>query len=85
MPMKQKLDEARTLAIKLYEAGQKVKRSQPAHIWGRPLIGWRDLPSESVAVWDAVAIEAYRLLRRHNDRTELSARVTPTAHNNHKI
>jgi hypothetical protein len=27
---------------------------------------WRDLPIESVAVWDAVAICAYRQLRRHN-------------------
>jgi hypothetical protein len=59
--MKQKLDEVRTLAIKLYEAGQKEKRKQPKEIWGDTT--WRDLPSESVAVWDAVAICAYAELR----------------------
>jgi hypothetical protein len=61
--MKQKLDEARTLAIKLYNASRKEMLSQPKSIWGRPLCKFRDLPSESVAVWDAVAIRAYRLLR----------------------
>lgn len=58
--MKQKLDEARTLAIKLFEAGEAEKRKQPKHIWGG------DLPSESVAVWDAIAICAYRELKRPN-------------------
>ena len=63
--MKQKLDEARTLAIKLYEAAQVEKRSQPKEIWGEGrFTKWRDLPSESVAVWDAVAICAYRTLRK---------------------
>jgi hypothetical protein len=69
--MKQKLDEARTLAIKLYEAGQKAKRKQPSEIWG---VGretkWRDLPSESMAVWDAVAICAYDELKRQNDQAQ---------------
>jgi hypothetical protein len=65
--MKQKLDEVRTLAIKLYEAGQREKRRQPTEIWGTDCLrNWRDLPSESVAVWDAIAFCAYRLLKRHN-------------------
>ena len=62
--MKQKLDEVRTLAIKLYETGQKEKRKQHIFIWGVDAYRtWRDLPSESVAVWDAIAIEAYRRLK----------------------
>lgn len=61
--MKQKLDQVRTLAIKLFEAAQKVKRSHPKGIWGQ-IPEWRDLPSESVAVWDAIAIEAFRQLRK---------------------
>lgn len=65
--MKQELDEVRTLAIKLYEAGQKEKRKQAKEIWGDTDRTWRDLPSESVAVWDAVAICAYQQLKRHND------------------
>lgn len=63
--MKQSLDEIRTLAIKLHEAGEAEKRKQPYHIWGETRT-WRDLPSESVKVWDAVAICAYGLLRRPN-------------------
>lgn len=63
--MKQKLDKVRTLAIQLFEAGESEKRKQPKEIWGGTRI-WRDLPSESVALWDAVAIEAYRRLGRHN-------------------
>jgi hypothetical protein len=65
--MKQKLDEARTLAIKLFQAAQAEKMRQPKEIWGDDrLRNWRDLPSESVAVWDAVAIRAYDLLKGHN-------------------
>ena len=65
----QSMDEVRTLAIKLYEAGQREKRRQPTEIWGTDCLrNWRDLPSESVAVWDAIAFCAYRLLKRHNDR-----------------
>jgi hypothetical protein len=65
--MKQKLDEVRTLAIKLFEASEAEKRKQPKHIWGGQTRTWRDLPSESVAVWDAIAICAYRQLKRPND------------------
>lgn len=61
--MKQQLDEVRTLAIKLYEAGKKEKQKQPKYIWGR-VLQWRDLPSETIAVWDAVAICAYKNLRK---------------------
>jgi hypothetical protein len=64
--MKQKLDEARTLAIKLFKAGESEKRKQPKHIWDGQIRTWRDLPSESVAVWDAIAIAAYRELKRPN-------------------
>ena len=60
---KQQLDAARTLAIQLFEAGEVEKRKQPKHIWDGQTRTWRDLPSESVAVWDAIAIEAYRRLR----------------------
>jgi hypothetical protein len=61
---KQQLDEVRTLAIKLFQAGQHEKMKQPKEIWGdNRLLNWRDLPSESVAVWDAVALCAYRRLR----------------------
>ena len=69
--MKQKLDEVRTLAIKLYEAGQKEKRNQPhsSVTWGYDCQRtWRDLPSESVAVWDAIAIEALRRLKTKGGR-----------------
>ncbi len=63
--MKQKLDEVRALAIKIFEAGQNEKRKQAPEIWGEDrLRTWRDLPSESIAVWDAVAICAYRELKR---------------------
>lgn len=56
---KQKLDEVRTLAIKLFKASQAEKRQQPPEIWGR-VCEWVDLPSESVAVWDAIAICALK-------------------------
>ncbi len=63
--MKQKLDEVRTLAIKLYKAGQKENRKHSCQIWGFDCHReWRDLPSETVLIWDAIAIEAYRQLRR---------------------
>ena len=61
--MKQKLDDVRTLAIKLFEAGEKEKRKHAKCIWGQSK-EWRDLPSESVAVWDAIAICAYDQLKR---------------------
>jgi hypothetical protein len=57
MRHKQQLDAARTLAIKLFEAGEAEKRKQPK-IWGVTR-KWRDLPSESVKVWDAIAVCAY--------------------------
>lgn len=57
--MKQELDEARTLAIKLFEAGESEKRKQPKNIWNGQIRTWRDLPSESVAVWDAIALCAF--------------------------
>lgn len=59
---KQSLDEIRTLAVKLFEAGQIEKRKHPKRIWGDDAnIQFRDLPSESVDIWDAIAIEAYKL------------------------
>jgi hypothetical protein len=61
--MKQRPDKIRTLALKLFEACQKKKRSQGKEIWG-DIAEWRDLPSESVAVWDAIARRAYNQLRR---------------------
>ena len=65
--MKQKLDEARTLAIQLHRAAEREKMRQPREIWGQTRQRhWRELPSESVAVWDAVAIRAYQLLKGHN-------------------
>ncbi len=74
--MKQKLDEVRTLAIKLYEAGQEAKRKQPEEIWGSSrTLEWRDLPSETVAVWDAVAICAYDELKWQNAQAQ-SRRAT---------
>lgn len=61
--MKQQLDEVRTLAVKLFEAGQVEKRNQPPEIWGSDRDRkFRDLPSESVAVWDAVALAAAKEL-----------------------
>jgi hypothetical protein len=61
--VKQKLDELRTLAIRLFEASQAEKRRQPPHIWGPTAnTQYRHLPSESIAVWDAVALEAYRFV-----------------------
>jgi hypothetical protein len=64
--LKQQLDEVRTLAIKLFESGEAEKRKQPRFIWGNTR-NWCDLPSESVAVWDAIARCAYDQLRRHNE------------------
>jgi hypothetical protein len=77
--MKQKLDEVRTLAIKLHRASEREKMRQPRHIWGqtRPR-KWRDLPSESEAVWDAVAIRAYELLKGHNAAGEPQPRKPRT-------
>lgn len=66
--MKQKLDEVRTLAVKLFEAGQRQKRKQPVGIWGSADRDrtFDDLCSESVAVWDAVAITAIKTLAKRN-------------------
>jgi hypothetical protein len=61
--MKQKLDELRTLAVNLFEAGQREKRAQPPSIWSNGDLQFRDLPSESVKYWDAIAAEAYKRLR----------------------
>lgn len=61
--------KVRTLAIKLFEAGQAAKRKQPRDIWGN-LSVWDDLPSESVAVWDAIAICAIHSLKQTNPTKE---------------
>lgn len=61
--MSEKLDEVRTLAIQLYNANLRRKKKHGPYIWGRPT-EWRDLPSESVEVWDAVALEAIKRLRK---------------------
>ena len=59
--MKQKLDEVRTLAVRLFEAGQIEKRKHSEDIWGaQSRLKFRDLPSESVAVWDAIALAAMK-------------------------
>lgn len=59
--VKQKLDELRTLAIKLYESGQAEMRKQPPEIWGdQRERKYRDMPSEGVAVWDAIALAALK-------------------------
>lgn len=65
---KQRLDEVRTLAIRLFNAGRRQKQKHGPHIWDDTK--WKDLPSESVEVWDAVAMEAIRRLRRHNDQAD---------------
>lgn len=62
--MKQQLDECRTLAIRLFEAGESEKRKQPKQIWGGQTRRWSDLPTESVAVWDAIALSAFDYFRR---------------------
>lgn len=63
--MKQKLDKLRTLAVKLFEAGQTEKRKQSVEIWGEGRnLKFRDLPSESVEVWDAIALAAIKALRK---------------------
>ena len=66
--MKQKLDEIRTLAIKLYEAGQKEKRKHPKQL-GVANLAWRELSPTAIAVWDSVAICAYNELKRKNRGT----------------
>lgn len=59
--MRQKLDAVRTLAVKLYEAGQVEKRKQPMEVWGSDRYRkFRDMPSEGVAVWDAIALAALK-------------------------
>lgn len=70
--MPQKLDELRTLAIKLFEAGEKVKGKHGKHVWGHDPRDWRDQPSETIEVWEAVAREAYArvTIRRVGDETE---------------
>ena len=62
--MKQQLDECRTLAIKLFEAGKAEKHKQPKHIWEGQTRTWRDLSSESVAMWDAIARCAFDHFRK---------------------
>lgn len=63
--MKQKLDAVRTLAVKLYEAGQTQKRKQPWDIWGSDRDRkFRDMPSEGVEVWDAIALAALKHVKR---------------------
>jgi hypothetical protein len=64
MPVKQQLDECRTLAIKLFESGEAIKRKQPKHIWDGQTRAWRDLPSESVDVWDAISLCAFDYFRK---------------------
>lgn len=64
--MKQKLDEVRTLAVTLYEAGQSQKRKQPPEIWGDRDRKFQDMPSEGVAVWDAIAIAAINHVVRYH-------------------
>lgn len=61
---KQQLDYVRTLAIQLFNAGEAEKRKQPKHIWGVERREWRHLPSESMAVWDAIAICACKELQK---------------------
>ena len=54
-----------SLAIKLFNASEAQKRKQPKGTWGTPR-KWRDLPSESVAVWIAVATAAIRHVNKQN-------------------
>ena len=62
--MKQKPDEVRTLAIKLFEAGQNEKRKQSPIIWGESRdYTWREIGNYEMEVWDAVAMAAYKLLK----------------------
>ncbi len=62
--MKQKLDEVRTLAVQMFNAGQRKKREQPSYIWGASReLQFRHLPSEHVEVLDAMACEAMKRLR----------------------
>ncbi len=66
--MKQKLDEVRTLAIKMFEASEDEKSKQPPEIWGRSSgqkLKFELLPSESLDVWDAVALCAIKELRKN--------------------
>ena len=61
--MKQCVDELRALAIELFEAQQDAKRKQGPDIWGEHRhLKFRDLPPETVAVWDAMAMCAIRRL-----------------------
>lgn len=61
---KQQLDEVRTLAIKLFDAGQRQKRKHGSEIWGESINQtWRDLPSESVEFWDAMATYVHQQLK----------------------
>lgn len=63
--MKQSLDRLRTLAVELFEAGQREKRKQPPHIWGENrFLKFSELPTESIALWDAVALAALVSIRR---------------------
>jgi len=66
--MKQQLDKLRTLSVRLFEAGQTEKRKQPLEIWaGNRDLKFRDLPSESVKVCDAIALEAFKCLTEAGD------------------
>lgn len=76
--MKQQLDELRTLARALFEAGQQEKRKQPPEVWGETRnLKFRDCPSETTAVMDAMAFEAFRRLgpisNLRQQRNELAA------------
>lgn len=57
-PMKQQ-NEVRTLAVRLFEAGQREKQKQPAEIWsGDRFTRFCDLTRHEAAVWDAIAVRA---------------------------
>ncbi len=71
--MSQKLDELRTLAIALFEACEKKKAEHGPDIWGgeHPQ-DWRNAPTETVEVWEAVARVAFDSVTqcRSNDEME---------------
>ena len=62
--MKQELNEIRTLAIKLYETAQEENRKVADILTPNHFISWRDTTPESMKIWDAIAVCAYRELKK---------------------
>jgi hypothetical protein len=62
--MKQKPNEIRKLAIKLYNASEKHRVNHATAIWGwSKQLPWKSMSGGTMDCWDAVSVEACKQLR----------------------